>query len=121
MSGQKLTCTECAGTGVVHYKHHGEDWPEHCWPCGATGQLSPLFEHDCSKCIFLGIDYWDDRPADLYYCPAQVGGPTVIARYGNDGPAYCSGMEFALAGHAILSKALALARQRGLVQERGLV
>lgn len=50
----------------------------------------PRYKHDCSKCYFLG----HHNEYDLYFCPEQVTGPTVIARYGIDGD-YCSGMSFA--------------------------
>lgn len=52
------------------------------------------YEHDCDKCIFLGS--WDDADQsvittyDLYFCP-QHNLPTVVARYGNDGPDYHCG------------------------------
>lgn len=52
----------------------------------------PNYEHDgCSGCVFLGELREDDIVYDLYYCP-QNDVPTVIARYGNDGPDYMSGM-----------------------------
>lgn len=47
----------------------------------------PRFPHDCDRCYCLG-EYLD---ADLWMCPAQVGGPTVIARFGPDGD-YRSGL-----------------------------
>ena len=45
----------------------------------------PRFEHDCSKCIFLG----QTTDADLWYCP----GNTLIARHGSEGD-YFSGFPF---------------------------
>ena len=48
---------------------------------------TPQYTHDCDSCTFLGR--FDDL--DLYYCP-QAGRPTVIARCGNDGPEYTSGL-----------------------------
>lgn len=47
----------------------------------------PTYIHDCRCCTYLG----KHNGMDLYYCP-QGGFPTVIARYGNDGPDYLSGM-----------------------------
>lgn len=44
------------------------------------------FRHDCHACVFLGN--LDGR--DVYACP-QAGFPTIVARYGNDGPEYASG------------------------------
>ena len=53
--------------------------------------LTPAFEHDCDECVFLGR--YEDH--DLYLCP-QGGMPTVVARWGNDGPEYTSGREVTL-------------------------
>lgn len=60
---------------------------------------TPQFEHDCYKCVFLGRytakgDDGFDRASkeyDLYVCDTSTL-PTVIARYGNDGPEYLSGI-----------------------------
>lgn len=49
---------------------------------------TPKFKHNCPCCTFLG----NYKEFDLYHCE-QVGIPTVIARYGENGD-YCSGMEF---------------------------
>lgn len=48
----------------------------------------PKFQHDCSRCVYLG--HFEDH--DLYYC---AGEPTVIARFGDEGPDYGSGLPFA--------------------------
>ena len=80
-----------------------------------------LYTHDCDKCIYLG-DYTDYQPSqrqitavfDLYYCPQGGGLPTVIARYGSEGPDYTSG----LAGAGVVPE-LAEAKKRA--QERGLL
>lgn len=51
----------------------------------------PRFTHDgCPRCVFLGN--WEDH--DLYFCP-QNGMPTVLARYGDEGSHYLSGVEAA--------------------------
>ncbi len=60
---------------------------------------TPLFKHDCDRCIFLGcfesvfkrteVEIYPNLLYDLYYCS---NGDTVIARYGNDGPEYMSGL-----------------------------
>ena len=42
---------------------------------------TPVFEHDCDNCRYLG--HYDNH--DLYVCNWSV-----IARYGNDGPEYVS-------------------------------
>jgi hypothetical protein len=63
----------------------------------------PRYVHDCEACQFLGSS---SKGMDLYWC-SQGGGPnisTVIARFGNEGPDYFSGI-----GHARESEVLALA------------
>ena len=47
----------------------------------------PRFQHDCTACTYLG----QHDEFDLYFCP-QGSFPTVIARYGDDGPEYQSGL-----------------------------
>lgn len=54
----------------------------------------PQFRHDCEACYFagrlLGLDpHTLGHSFDVYWCPNELGG-SVIARYGNDGPAYTS-------------------------------
>jgi hypothetical protein len=51
--------------------------------------MTPRYKHDCTACIFQGRS----GEYDLYFCPASEGdwGGTVLARYGNDAPAYSSG------------------------------
>lgn len=67
----------------------------------------PRYEHDCATCTFLGRD----GSADLYFCP---NGPTVIARFSNDGSDYVSGLVFA-ARIPYLGRAVALATARNLL------
>lgn len=45
------------------------------------------FEHDCDNCVFLG----NALGADLYVCVGSMI-TSVIARYGDDGPDYISGV-----------------------------
>jgi hypothetical protein len=52
--------------------------------------MKPRFKHDCLNCKFLG--FYQNH--DLYYCNNVV--PTVIARYGDNGPSYLSGMVFGI-------------------------
>ncbi len=56
----------------------------------------PFYEHDCKSCVFLGglIDIVDQYRYDLYFCPqvSLTNIPTVIARFGSEGPHYTSGM-----------------------------
>jgi len=49
------------------------------------------YQHDCNLCKFMG--QYDEY--DLYYCNSALGGETVIARWGNDGPDYHSGLALA--------------------------
>ena len=96
----------------------------------------PRFTHDCENCTFLAHVVGHD----LYYC-TQMGGsalvrssretgyewraskrglPTVIARYGNDGPDYMSGMEFGKTGQIEeLHVAYNLAQEKGLLKGDG--
>lgn len=55
--------------------------------------MTPRFEHDCDECVFIG--HYGGH--DLYRCP-QMGMPTIVARYGDDGAEYTSGPRVALAG-----------------------
>lgn len=74
------------------------------------------FQHDCDDCISLGTS----EEFDLYFCD-QCGTSTVIARFGDGGSEYLSGMHSALhqekAGHTSdpLVLALRVARERGLI------
>ena len=55
--------------------------------------MKPLFTHDCHHCIFLGSIELEDGPHDLYYCgPGKLQHATVVARFGNEGSEYQSGM-----------------------------
>jgi len=49
-------------------------------------------QHDCAICIFLGnftvSSGGDVLKYDGYICPGEI--PTVLARYGSDGPEYVS-------------------------------
>lgn len=44
----------------------------------------PKFTHDCNACQFLG--HFEGH--DVYICPSDM--PSIIARYGNEGPEYSS-------------------------------
>lgn len=71
---------------------------------------SPRYAHDCDKCNFLETS----DEFDLYFCPQGGHRPTVIARYGDDGPDYKSGIQGAdFDPH--------LGRAKRLSQERGLL
>lgn len=49
----------------------------------------PRFQHDCDNCIYLG----QHEEYDLYYCTQGGDWPTVIARYGDEGSEYTSGLK----------------------------
>jgi hypothetical protein len=68
----------------------------------------PIFKHDCSSCKFLGT--YKDR--DLYVCHT-----TLVARFGNGGHEYESGI--ALIPHNLwIAEAARLAEERGLINEK---
>ena len=52
------------------------------------------YEHDCPHCIFLGAFESEERMFDLYYHDMD-NNRTVLARYGNDGQDYESGLQMA--------------------------
>jgi hypothetical protein len=51
--------------------------------------MTPLYEHDCDSCVFLGT--FDNK--DLYFCPKGM--TTIIARNSSVGHDYQSGLVFA--------------------------
>ena len=67
----------------------------------------PQFDHDCDQCRFLGRY----EKHDLYFCD-QSGMPTVLARYGNDGWDYTSGVFFAPVYPAV-AEAVKRAKDKG--------
>jgi hypothetical protein len=68
----------------------------------------PQWEHGYS-CTFLG----NRLDQDLYYCDQRKVIPTLIARYGSEGPEYCSGTALAVYDAHIWAAAV-LAESRGL-------
>lgn len=81
--------------------------------------VKPIYEHDCDKCIFLG-NYespksGDNQLYDLYFCPGE---DTVVARYGNNGWEYASGMRFSSYDGSSLFEAKRRAIEKGLYQEK---
>ena len=71
----------------------------------------PLFIHDCDRCIFLGTY----KNEDLYFCVAgNMGLDTVIARYGNKGYEYTSGLSFA-DSVPVLAEAKRRAKEKNLL------
>jgi len=82
----------------------------------------PNFKHDCDECIFLSElilgkyqsdNHFDHLLWDLYYC-RKGPGETLIARFGNGGHQYISGME--LGRHGTV-KPLAIAFQKACEKE----
>ena len=52
--------------------------------------LKPLYQHDCDRCIFLGLF---EATIDLYYCE-QNRMPTLIGRHSSGPQDYISGLGF---------------------------
>ena len=51
----------------------------------------PQFQHDCTKCTFIGTY----KHYDLYVCShSDKRMDTLIARYGDSGDAYVSGLDW---------------------------
>lgn len=71
---------------------------------------TPKWKHDCTKCKFLGQTIGGMKLVDLYVCESHYFLPTLVARYGDDGPEYLSTHpSYAHAnGHAELFAAKAL-------------
>ena len=44
------------------------------------------FDHDCNSCVFLG----NYKEHDVYFCPKDSFGGTLIFRYSSEGSEYCS-------------------------------
>lgn len=79
--------------------------------------MTPQFTHDSDCCTFLGRYHGTapgyERDYDLYWC-GQRHCQTVIARYGDEGREYTSGMSFV--GHVDpLTEAHRRAVERGLI------
>lgn len=72
------------------------------------------FPHDCEACIYLDT-VEGERTHDLYYCPGFQGRPTIVARYGFEGPDYFSGLAFATK-EPLIALGLVLSLKRGLIQ-----
>jgi len=55
---------------------------------------NPKYVHDCDACIFLGRYYNNEtsEEMDLYFCGDGSRDCTVLARYGDDGSEYSSGL-----------------------------
>lgn len=86
---------------------------------GSLHGITPLFDHDCDCCTYLGRSSNDDH--DLYFCPQadengnSPFGVTLIARFSSHGPDYKSGLVFKDRIPEI-GQAYVLARQKGLIK-----
>jgi len=64
--------------------------------------MNKFFNHDCDECTYLGsLDNYPDihsdhKNWDLYFCKQCGLADTVIARYGDEGHSYVSGIDFAV-------------------------
>ena len=80
----------------------------------------PQFDHDCKDCTFLGRHEGQSAfggssgKYDLYFCPQYGMSHTVIARFGNGGPDYLSGL-LASYYEPVLAEARRRAQKIGLV------
>lgn len=106
----------CRYFAVRSDESHMSGWvseTEYQWLCERLGVSPPekpvpppmLFTHDCEDCLPLG--QYDGH--DLYFCTQGGNALTVIARYGNGGHEYQSGLE-----GAALSEPLAEAKRRAI-------
>lgn len=100
----KVTCPACRAAGFED-PGVGNDHDRAKSPAAWT--------HDCETCVYLDtVD--GERVHDLYFHP-DGRRPTVIARYGNSGWEYHSGMPLA-SRDPLLALALVLALKRGLIK-----
>lgn len=74
---------------------------------GQNERLVMRYQHDCSCCKPLG--QWLRH--DIYFCDAA--GDTVVARYGNKGEEYMSGIH--LTGMPAIKVAVAMAKAANLI------
>lgn len=73
---------------------------------------APRYIHDCENCVFLG----QHDEYDLYFCKQGCDADTVIARYGDEGARYTSGLPLARVLPE-LAEAKRRAIERGLLEE----
>lgn len=77
----------------------------------------PQFIHDCECCVFVGRYEVEDGPAngnyDLYVPMKER---TVLARFGDDGPEYISGLAFR-ESYPALAEAYRRAVSRGILKD----
>lgn len=80
-------------------------------------QGNPIYDHDCSQCVYLGSHFTDNTLYDLYFCSQALNHPTVIARYSNEDSGYMSSLHIAriLDKEGDYQHPLAVARQQAIV------
>jgi hypothetical protein len=101
--------TEHMDAGVRKLKEDAEARVVALKALAISADYSPRFRHNCDACIFIGrLDMAEGRH-DLYFCKIRI--PTVIARFGDNGPDYMSGLP---AGEFPLTVALSIAKKLGL-------
>lgn len=78
--------------------------------------MKPLYQHDCTMCIYLKSAEVCQKVYDFYYCGGSDNhlSATVIARFGNDGPDYFSGVSFSTI-NPMLALATTVAMARNLL------
>jgi hypothetical protein len=75
----------------------------------------PSYEHNCSRCVFLGGFEFEDLLWDLYFCrDGEIELETVIARRSSDPHDYTGGLQLA-SYDPVLREARERARERGLL------
>lgn len=85
--------------------------------------MSAAFKHDCESCILMAtvlrdIDGKGMNRHDIYYHPEREGGVAsnwrnwrIVVRYGDDGPAYWSGISH----NVLIREGLDLAIELGYI------
>lgn len=81
----------------------------------ADATVGPVYQHDCSCCIFLGRQSTPHGEVDLYVHPDIGFSRSVIARYSSDGPEYSSGLVFSYGRIPPLTEARRRAQALGLL------
>lgn len=77
------------------------------------GYNEPVYVHDCKQCVYLGNYEHHGVFFDLYVCSHKDKIiDTLVARHGNEGPEYCSGVVF-IKTHPQIKKAYELALAKG--------
>jgi hypothetical protein len=73
------------------------------------------YQHDCERCVYLGSTT-GGKTYDLYFCLEMEKYPIVLARYGDEGAEYTSGLSYSYGMSAPLTLARLAAIERGLLE-----